>query len=306
MTAITPWQKSLPVKKYVPYNPQAKCTWYCGALCKAITYPISSCKALLAKRSDAVRYSIMTLDHKSSLDALLINGKLKKIVLLSLGPDSNFEELRAGKALSSFLASLLQCLKQQLGDVHILIPSHPKTTQSNERRALEIQSCFDMLIKSEHFKPDDVLVYGHGIGALYGAKAASQIQAEYPRSKISVVIDRSSVDLHQAQEKERDESKGHVRRGTNINIQSGVEALKGTILAIMSKNDMTIPLECSFSKKANKDKFEDRYIPVNICKSSDEDAHFAKFTEQEANLVGGHLRDCLHLEKPEEVKNWTG
>jgi hypothetical protein len=325
-----PLSDTLPVQKYVPKKVQTKCSLYCQALYRAITYPIAPCIALLARRCQAtrkdklediqdkpkapcVRYSIKTLDHKSTLDALLLRGNIMKTVLLSLGPDSNIEELRSEKAFGSFLLSMVKFIKQQLGDVHILIPDHPKTTRSNERRVQEIQSCYDMLINAEHFRPDDVIVYGHGPGALYGAKAASQIQSQYSQSKINVVIDRSSVDLYEGQIKENGNAwswdkcrrkKGHVRRGTNINIQTGVEALKGTILAIMSKNDTTIPQELSFTKKVKKGSFEERYEVVTMGKNSDGDTHFAAFTEQEANLVGGHIRDCLHLEKPEEVKNW--
>ena len=315
MSAIIQWPRTLYVQKYIPSDikgPETK-RWSCAAFCRVLTYPISSCIALLSKRchdtskDTLLRYSIQTRDHKTTFDALLLRGKIKKAVLFSLGSDVRYEELRTGKG---FLTSMVQFIKQQLGDVNILIPNHPQTLNpSNERRVVDILSCYDMLIKAEHFQPDDVIVYGHAIGALYGAKAAAQIQQEHPLSKVNVVIDRSSVDLYQAKEsmnQEKDgERKTHARKETNINIQAGVDALRGTIIAVSSKKDTTITPRRSFTANVNRDQIDDRLEVVNIgAQSEGADTHFAKFSQQEANLIGGHMRRTLGLEAPEALKDW--
>lgn len=285
------WQ-SAPVQAYLPKK--TKAIRYCEAFSKILCYPLCLCrtKKRYETSNKVVRYSIRTLDHKATVDALFLRGNLekKKAVLLSLGPDFKYQHL--SQDATGFLPSLVKFIKAQLGDVHILIPNHSDI--SNTIRVQEIASCYEMLIKGEGFNPDDVIVYGHGIGALIGATAAAKIQNEYFWSKISVVLDRTSVALDQIEEQDG-ESKGHVRRKTNINIQAPVEELQGDIIAIMSHHGKTIPPEKSFAKNVKRQNIEDRLASICIGVQAKADTHFAEFNKEEANLVGWHLRRILNL-----------
>ena len=241
----------------------------------------------------------ITTPDGAELDAIFQRGTVQKVVLFAVGRGGHYEEL--GLDGKETMRNFIRLFKEQLGNVSVLIPNIRGVGASTGLSTsatipIDLQSCYKFLFKLG-FQPDDVLTYGHSLGGLFGLKTAALIQEEYPQFKISVVVDRSMVDLSQLIESRSGKAAKILTKALfiNVNTQKDAKSLKGHVIAYNSKADQTIPYVVSFVAQVAK-----HNIPrLQVVEMDDELGHDAvhvrKLSHREATQIGALMRTALNL-----------
>ena len=251
------------------------------------------------------RCCVQTTDGKAKLDGILFKGTSKKVILFVPGLGGHYEEVAA---VDSIFQKFVKGFQKLIPGVNVMTVNPRGVFVSTGEAAAgtwanDIYSTYKYLITKHGFKPEDVLVWGHSLGAPQALMAAAQIQEEYADKTISAVVDRSFLDFAEMIRERAGNGLWNVTMGTlgkyvikalglNMNGQKAAEQLKGTVLAIYAKGDQSIPTICSFALKANKKKIVDfKTIELALTQNAD---HTKALTDKDLDQV----RKALQLETP--------
>ncbi len=229
------------------------------------------------------------------LNGIWIKGEGKKAILYVPGIGGLYEEAAVQWIIRDFITFLQQTFKGV--DILIVNPRGTGISQSSstlDTFQVDVLCSFKFLV-AQGFDPEKTVIWGHSLGGGRGMLGAALVQKEYPDKKISMVSDRSFLNVSDVA-KARFLCCGGVvgkyvqENGLEMDCQLAANSLKGQIVAIASEEDDTIPYaQSSFVIKFPSQEGRN-YIRITLEKSAADakgksSPHTRKFTAKEGQQV---------------------
>lgn len=149
-------------------------------------------RANLFKRCNGTR---ILLKGKSDehYDSAIFKGTQQKAIIICQGMGRFYEEM-------PYTEYLIKCIRLHLGNITVAFVNNPGIiestgVQSPDNIGFSVFKLYRHLIRKEGFDPEDILCYGHSDGGLHALFGAHRIQELYPEKRISIISDRSYIDI---------------------------------------------------------------------------------------------------------------
>ncbi|MDB6082095.1 MAG: hypothetical protein JWO53_1367, partial [Chlamydiia bacterium] len=262
-------------------------------------------KTHLFKNDPAFTHCLIRTPDDVILDGAIRKGKRNFTVLFVVGLGDRFESIADKKSL---LYSLAETVKKIYGDITIMAFNVRGRGESGncfdftpKRFDIDIYSAYQYLIKQHGFQPEEILPWGISLGGCSVIRGAARIQKEYPNSKISVITDRSFLQIKSViaglfgiGRLGKCFQSMAVQCGWDIDCSEDAKSLNGCIIAIVAIADRVITYKASFEQSVDKKSLSNLKtvtIPENT--KSEEDPHEAYFSEETVKELAGYLKEIF-------------